>query len=98
LEQCPTMPQLAYVVMDKAYDSDQIRQHLHEQEVTPVLPPKRNRKQPIVYNAEQYKLREKVERFFNKMKHFRRIATRYEKLSHMFLASIHLVALWVMIR
>ena len=92
------MPQLAYVVMDKAYDSDQIRQHLQEQEVTPVIPPKRNRKQHILYDTEQYKLREKVERFFNKMKHFRRIATRYEKLSQTFLAFIQIVALWVMIR
>ena len=97
-EQCPVMPQLTYVVMDKAYDSDQIRQHLQEQEVTPVIPPKRNRKHPILYAAEKYKLREKVERFFNKMKHFRRIATRYEKLRQTFLAFIQIVALWIMIR
>jgi transposase len=97
-EQCPALPHLAYVVMDKAYDSDRIRQHLQEQEVTPVMPPKQNRKHPVVYDAEQYQLREKVERFFNKMKHFRRIATRDEKLSQTFLAFIHLVALWIMIR
>jgi transposase len=84
--------------MDKAYDSDQIRQYLQEQEVTPVIPPKRNRTHPLIYDAELYKLREKVERFFNKMKHFRRIATRYEKLRQTFLAFIQLVALWVMIR
>jgi transposase len=92
------MPQLEYGVMDKAYDSDRIRQHLQEHEVTPVIPPKRHRKQSMVYDTEQYQLREKVERFFNKMKHFRRIATRYEKLSQTFLAFIHLVALWIMIR
>jgi putative transposase len=45
-----------------------------------------------------YKLREKVERFFNKLKQFRRIATRYEKLSHTFLAFIHLVAVWILIK
>ena len=84
--------------MDKGYDSDQIRQRLREQEVTPIIPPKRNRKKPIIYDPEQYQLREKVERFFNKMKQFRRIATRYEKLRQTFLAFIHLVALWIMVR
>ena len=44
------------------------------------------------------KLREQVERFFNKLKQFRRIATRYEKLSQTFLAFIHLVAAWIMIK
>ena len=41
--------------MDKAYDSDHIRQHLQEYEVTPVIPPKHNRKQSLAYDAEQYK-------------------------------------------
>jgi transposase len=91
------MPQLAYGIMDKGYDSDPIRQHLQAHEVTPVIPPRHNRKEPILYDTEQYKLREKVERFFNKLKHFRRIATRYEKLLQTFLALIHLVASWVMI-
>jgi transposase len=97
-DQCPAMPQLAYVIMDKGYDSDPIRQHLQEQGVTPVIPPRQNRKAPIVYDTAQYKLREQVERFFNKMKQFRRIATRYEKLRRTFLAFIQIVALWVMIR
>jgi transposase len=91
------MPQLAYGVMDKGYDSDQIRQHLQAQELMPVIPPRKNRKEPMRYDPEQYKLREKVERFFNRLKHFRRIATRYEKLCQTFLALIHLVASWLMI-
>ena len=84
--------------MDKGYDSDQIRQSLQSRELLPVIPPKRNRKNPIIYDTEQYQLREQVERFFNKLKQFRRIATRYEKLRHTFLALIHLVAAWLMIR
>lgn len=64
LDQCPALPQLTDVVMDRGYDSDQIRQHLRAQEVTPVIPPKRNRKKPISYDPEHYQLREKVERFF----------------------------------
>lgn len=84
--------------MDKAYDSDAIRQLLAEHDVEAVIPGKTNRTQEIVYDKEQYKLRQKVERFFNKLKQFRRIATRYDKLSQTFLAFIHIVATWIMIR
>jgi transposase len=84
--------------MDKAYDSDTIRQVLHKQGVEAVIPSKTNRIEEIPYDREQYKCRQKVERFFNKLKHFRRIATRYDKLSRTFLAFIHLVATWMMIR
>lgn len=84
--------------MDKAYDSDAIRRVLHDQGVEAVVPSKTNRIEEIPYDKEQYKLRQKVERFFNKLKHFRRIATRYDKLSRTFLAFIHLVATWMIIR
>jgi transposase len=94
--QGPALPQLEYAVMDKGSDSDQIRQHLQAQEVTPVIPPRQNRNQAIRYATEPYRLRGKVERFFNKMKHFPRVATRYEQLRQTFLAIIYVVALWVM--
>lgn len=84
--------------MDKAYDSDAIRQVLHAQGLEAVIPGKTNRLAEIAYDKEQYKLRQKVERFFNKLKQFRRIATRYDKLSRTFLAFIHLGATWIMIR
>lgn len=60
-----------------------------------VIPPKSNCKVPIAYDVEQDKLRDKVERFFGRLKQFRRIATRYDKLSKTFLAFIHLVAAWL---
>lgn len=84
--------------MDKGYDSKSIREQLLAQDIVPVIPPKSNRIEPIDYDKDLYKLREKVERFFNKLKQFRRIATRYEKLSHTFLAFIHLVAAWIIIK
>jgi transposase len=84
--------------MDKAYDSDAIRQVLHEQGVEAVIPSKANRIAEIPYDKEQYKCRQKVERFFNKLKQFRRIATRDDKLGRTFLAFIHLVATWMIIR
>jgi transposase len=94
----PALPALDAAVMDKAYDSDAIRQVLADQGVEAVIPGKTNRIEAITYDTEQYKLRQKVERFFNKLKQFRRIATRYDKLSRTFLAFIHLVATWMMIR
>ncbi len=84
--------------MDKGYDSDGIREHLIAQDIVPVIPPKSNRRAPRDYDKVLYKLREKVERFFNNLKQFRRIATRYEKLSKTFLALIHLVAVWIIIK
>jgi transposase len=97
-EQLPPENSLEYGVMDKAYDSNHIREKLRENDITPVIPPKSNRKEAIDYDKDQYKLREKVERFFNRLKQFRRIATRYEKLGQTFLAFIYVVASCIIIR
>ena len=85
-------PTLENAVMDKGYDSNDIRARLHDEEINPVIPPKSNRKEAIAYDKDIYKLREKVERFFNKLQQYRRIATRYDKLGSTFLAFIHIVA------
>ena len=97
-EGVPALPGLGAVVMDKAYDSNAIRQFLAGQGIEAVIPPKANRTEAIHHDAQKYKLREKVERFFNKLKQFRRIATRYEKLSRTFLAFTHIVSAWIMLR
>jgi transposase len=98
LAQVPPAPPLTHAMMDKGYDSDGIREHLIAHDIAPVIPSKSNRRAPLDYDKERYKLREKVERFFNNLKPFRRIATRYEKLSQTFLAFIHLVAAWMIIK
>jgi len=85
-------------VMDKGYDSDDIRKQLTELEIVPVIPPKKNRVIPIPYDAELYKERNRIERFINRMKQFRRIATRYEKLAETFIAFLHIIASYVAIR
>ena len=84
--------------MDKGYDSNRIRECLVAHAMVPGIPPKSNRTASIDYDPDLYKLREKVERFFNTLKQFRRIATRYEKLSQTLLALIHLVAAWIIIK
>jgi transposase len=96
--QVPPTPPLTHGIMDKGYDSQPIREQLLAHDMVPVIPPRSNRTEPIDYDHDLYKLREKVERFFNQLKQFRRIATRYEKLSQTFMALIHLVAAWIMIK
>jgi transposase len=96
--QVPLAPPLTHAIMDKGYDSNRIREHLVAHDIVPVIPPKRNRTEPIDYDKDLYRLRAKVERFFNNLKQFRRIATRYEKLSQTFLAFIHLAATWILIK
>ena len=93
--QVPPEPSLTHAMMDKAYDSHDIQEHLIKHDIVPVIPPKSNRLVPLDYDKNLYKCREKVERFFNNLKPFRRIATRYEQLSQTFLAFIHLVAMWI---
>ena len=84
--------------MDKAYDSNAIRAKLDAKGIDPVIPPKANRLEIMVYDKEQYKQRNKVERLFNKLKQFRRVATRYEKLKATFLAFVTLALIVIMLR
>ena len=84
-------------IMDKGYDSDDIRETLADCEVVAVIPPKKNRIKEIDFDKELYKLRNKIERFINRMKQFRRIATRYEKLAETYLVFIYIVAVYVLL-
>jgi transposase len=87
-----------HVIADKGYDSDKILGFIHSQGAIVVIPPKSNRKNPQEYDREIYKRRNLIERAFNKLKHWRRIATRYDRRSLYFLAALHLVAavIWSM--
>jgi len=77
---------------DRAYDSDELRGLLAERGAEGVIPNKSNRKQPFAFNRRLYKLRWRIEAAFNRLKDFRRIATRYDKLARNYLASVCLVA------
>ncbi len=83
--------------MDKAYDSDTIGETLADNEIVAVIPPKVNRTTEIDFDKQLYKLRNKIERFINRMKQFRRIATRYEKLAENYLVFIYIVAIYVLL-
>jgi transposase len=82
---------------DRAYDSDAIREFVRMRGAWANIPPKRNRKQPICFSPCLYRDRNQVERFFNRIKHCRRIATRYEKLAANYLAFVKLasIRLWL---
>jgi len=76
---------------DKAYDADPLIDKLTQRGITPVIPPKANRKTTRTCDFVLYCERNLIERFFNKLKHFRGIATRYDKLARNFLAAVQLV-------
>jgi transposase len=93
-ESCP----VEAAVADKAYDSDAIRGALAARGIEAVIPSLACRKRPIPHDAATYKRRNEVERLFSKLKQFRRVATRYDKLAETFLAFIHLTAALIMTR
>jgi transposase len=72
------------VVADKGYDSDDLRIWLFEQGITPCIPPKSNRLDPLPYQKGAYRKRHWVENYFAHLKTFRRVATRYDKLAETF--------------
>jgi putative transposase len=77
---------------DKAYDSTELREGLDERGTKPVIPNRCNRKKPFSFSKRLYKLRWRIESAFNRLKDFRRIATRYDKLARNYLASVCLAA------
>ena len=82
---------------DKAYDADRLILALKARSIKPVIPPKANRLVKRDCDFALYCERNLVERFFNTLKHFRAIATRYDKLARNFLAAVHLVALTILL-
>ncbi|PRD40372.1 IS5/IS1182 family transposase [Phyllobacterium phragmitis] len=82
---------------DKGYDADHLCDRIIEAGAQLIIPPKRNRKVQRSYDTELYKERNRIERFFNKLKQFRRVATRYDKLLSNFMGFVKLaaIAIWL---
>jgi transposase len=86
----PRRPQTIHsVIMDRAYEGNETRQLVFDLGMDPVVPPKCNRIDPWDYNREMYKRRNEVERLFRRLKGFRRIFSRFEKLDVMFSGFIY---------
>jgi transposase len=79
------------LIGDKGYDADGFIERLEVRRIVPVIPPKENRKIKRKCDFALYAERNLIERFFNFIKQFRAIATRYEKTARNFLAGLHLV-------
>jgi transposase len=86
------------VIADKAYDANALRELIEQADAEVIIPSKRNRKIHIPHNAQAYKLRNRIERFFNKLKHFRRISTRYDRRAIYFLAAVQLASSMIWMR
>jgi len=80
------------VLGDKAFDADHFLEFLKKCGIEAVIPPKKNRADQRDYDVFRYKERHLVECFFNKIKHFRRIFSRFDKLAKKYLAFVHFVS------
>lgn len=86
------------VIADKAYDTNAIIDSLTAKGVDVVIPPKTSRLHQRPYDENLYADRNKIERFFNQLKGYRRIATRYDKTASSFLAFVHLASIMIWLR
>jgi len=80
------------LVADKGYDSDPFRQWLRARGIAPCIPPRSNRLKPCRYSRASYRKRHLVENFFERIKNFRRVSTRYDKLANSYLSFLCLAA------
>jgi transposase len=85
----PRMPEGLPMLLDKAYEGDETRQLVLDLGMVPVVPPKSNRKDPWEYDRALYKKRNEIERLFRRLKGFRRIFSRFEKLDVLFIGFLN---------
>jgi transposase len=81
------------LVADRAYDADHLRRRLAEQQAEAVIPSTTSRRKPIPYNKRAYRARNRIERMWCRIKDWRRIATRYDKLARNYLSGAYLAAI-----
>jgi len=89
---------MRYLLADKGYDADRLRRSIRDVGALPVIPGRRNRKHTICYDKQRYRTRHLIENAFCRLKDFRRVATRYDKLAANFLSGVALataVAFWL---
>ena len=80
------------VIADKGYDSEAFVAFVEAREAEAVIPSRRNRKEQRQIDENLYADRNKIERFFNRLKHYRRIATRYDKTGRNYLSFVYLAS------
>ena len=83
------------VIADAAYDSDAFRADIVDQGSVPVIRPRKNRLEDRPYDKDLYKLRNVIERFFHRLKQYRRVATRYDKYARRYLGFVYFAAILI---
>ena len=86
------------VIADKGYDANFIVEAVREKGAKAVIPPRRHRKTPRPYDKHLYQERNLIERMFNQLKGFRRVATRYDKTALSFLSFVHLAGIYLWLK
>ena len=92
------LPRKCVLLADRGYDSDVLRAKIVAQGAAANIRPLDHRITPPAFNKRTYKLRNRVERFFNRIKHYRAVATRFDKQDANFLASVKLAAIRIWMR
>ena len=87
------LPPPSRLLADRGYDANSLRKHLAENGVEAVIPSTQSRKRAIPYDRKAYRQRNKIERAFCRLKDWRRIATRYDKLARNFAAAVAIAAI-----
>lgn len=87
-----------YVIADKGYDAETLITLIESQGAIPVIPARRNRREPRWYDRDLYKERHAVECFVNKIKHYRHIFSRFDKLASRYLSFLHFVSTLIWLR
>lgn len=88
-----SLPEAKTLLADRGYDADWFRNELIEKDISPCIPSRKNRKEPIPHDEKLYKDRHKIEIMFGRLKDWRRVATRYDRSPTVFLSAIALAAI-----
>ena len=86
------LPPARELIADRGYDSNRFRATLQQAGITPCIPPRKNRKMKIAYDARLYRHRHHIENLFAKLKDWRRVATRYDRCADIFMAAVTIAA------
>ena len=89
------LPSAKVLLADKGYDADWFREALDEKGIMPCIPARRGRKNPASHDRTLYRQRHRIENLFARLKDWRRIATRYDRCAHTFMAAITIAAIMI---
>lgn len=86
------------IIADKAYGTAKLRRYIKDKAAVYTIPPKENTKDKWTCDYHVYCERHLIENFFNQLKNFRRIATRYDKLAHVYLATVYIASICILLK